>query len=93
MMTDGTAAPNPDVKLVPVLSTEDVGLVAVAKSLLESAGIDYVVRGETVRNVMGWAGGGMFSPALGPAQFQVRESDAPDAIKLLAELGPAGHRF
>jgi hypothetical protein len=64
--------------------------VAVAKSLLDDAGIDCYVRGETVRNVMGWGGPGVFNSALWDAEFQVREADAPDASRLLARLGQPG---
>jgi hypothetical protein len=85
-MTRHRPAPDPDIRLVTVLRSNDGGLVAVAKSLLEDAGIDYVVRGETLRNVMGWGGPGVFNNAIGEAEFQVREDDAPDASRLLARL-------
>jgi hypothetical protein len=78
--------PDPDIQLVTVLSTTDAAMVAVAKSVLEGAGIDYVVRGERYMNVMGWGGPGVFNSALGKAEFQVREADAPDASRLLARL-------
>jgi len=78
--------PDPDIQLVTVLSTSDAAMVAVAKSVLDGAGIDYVVRGERYMNVMGWGGPGVFNSALGEAEFQVREADAPDASRLLARL-------
>jgi hypothetical protein len=74
---------DPDVELVTVLKTGDPGLVAVAKSILDASGFDYFVRGETLRNVMGWGG---VNAGMGEAEFQVRASDAPDAMRLLAEL-------
>jgi len=78
--------PDPDIQLVTILSTGDAAMVAVAKSILDGAGIDYFVRGERYMNVMGWGGPGVFSSVLGEAEFQVREADAPDASRLLARL-------
>ena len=89
-MTSHRPTPDPDIQLVTVLRTSDGGLVAVAKSLLEDAEIDYFVRGETLRNVMGWGGPGVFNSAIGDAEFQVREADAPDASRLLARLAQPG---
>jgi hypothetical protein len=74
---------DPDVELVPVLRTGDPGLVAVVKSILDASGIAYFVRGETLRNVMGWGG---INAGVGEAEFQVRAADAPDALRLLAQL-------
>jgi hypothetical protein len=48
--------------------------------------IDYFVAGKTGLNVMGWSGLGGFKSALGEAEFQVREADAPAASRLLARL-------
>lgn len=41
------------------------------------------MRGETLLNVVGW---NRFNSALGEAEFQVREVDAPAASRLLARL-------
>jgi hypothetical protein len=79
-----STTPDPDIKLVTVLSTGDVGLMAIAKSMLDSANIDYSVRGEALRNVMGWSGS--LNSALGEAELQVREDDAPNASRLLTQL-------
>ena len=78
-----TAKPDPNIKLVTVLSTNDVGRAGVAKSLLESARIDYFVRGDAIRNLTGW---GPTAGAYGEAEFQVREEDAEQARELLAAL-------
>jgi hypothetical protein len=75
--------PGPDIRLVTVLSTSDPGLVAIVKSLLDDAGLDYFVRGDALHNVIGWGG---FNPALSDAEFQVREEDAEAATTLLARL-------
>jgi hypothetical protein len=46
-------APDPHIRLVTVFETSDVGVVAIAKSVLEEADIDYTVQGESLRNVLG----------------------------------------
>jgi hypothetical protein len=76
--------PDPDIRLVTVFATDDPGLVAIVKSLLDEAGIDHFVPGETLRNVMGWGTPGPFG--LGSAEFQVREEDADRATELLSQL-------
>ena len=78
------AKPDPDIKLVTIFQTNDAGLVGVVKSLLDSVHIDYFLRGEAFRNVVGWPGS--LSSALGEAEFQVRETDAEQALILLKTL-------
>ena len=85
-MTTTRPIPDPDIRLVTILRTSEAGMVAVAKSILGDAAIDYFVAGETGLNVMGWSGLGGFNSALGEAEFQVREADAPAASRLLARL-------
>jgi hypothetical protein len=84
-VTTDRPTPDPDIRLVTVLRANDPGSVAVARSILDGADIDYFVRGETIRNLTGWGLGG-FSSALGETEFQVREADAPAASRLLARL-------
>ena len=72
---------------VTVLETGDAGLVAVAKSLLESADIQYFAKGEGVQDL--FAGGRFgtgFNPFVGPVQLQVAAEDADDAKALLRDL-------
>jgi hypothetical protein len=76
--------PDPTIRLVTVFETADPGLAAVAKSLLDDAGIDHTIRGETQANVFGW--GTRMSPGVGVPAFQVREQDAARATELLARL-------
>jgi hypothetical protein len=63
---------------VTVLVTGDPGLMAFAQSLLESAGIEFVVQGEQHHNV----------PLIGVAELQVPAEDAEEARALLADLEP-----
>ena len=81
-------SPDPNVRLITVFTTEDPGLVAIVKSVLDETGIDYSVRGETLRNVLGWGMPGVYG--VGPAQFQVREEDAAEAIRILSLLEEKG---
>jgi hypothetical protein len=62
--------------LTTVLSSRDPGLVAVAKSLLQSADIRFSVCGELLQNPY----------AFGPVELQVLASDADDARRILADL-------
>jgi len=65
--------------LVTVFRTSDPGLVAVAKSILDEAAIEYVAQGEHIQNLFPLI-------ASGPVQFQVRFEDAPRAHELLSAL-------
>ena len=66
---------------VTVLVTSDPGLIAFARSLLEAAGIEFVVQGEQHHNV----------PLIGFAELQVPAEDAEEARALLADLQPGPH--
>jgi hypothetical protein len=74
---------------VTVLETGDPGVIAVAKSLLESAGIDYFAKGEPLQNLFGWGQIG-FNPIVGVVQLQVAAADAEDARELLHDLDTSG---
>jgi len=73
--------------LVTVLATGDSGLVAIAKSLLQSADIPYAVRGEDVQDLFGVGRMlGSYNLITGPIEIQVRAQDAHDAELLLEDL-------
>lgn len=82
--TTSRPTPDPNIELVTVFRTSDWGMAAIVTSLLEDAGIEYALRGDALRSFMGGWGG--FNSALGDAEFQVREADAPEAARLLARL-------
>ena len=87
-IAEARAAPeSANVPLVSVFETGNPSLVALAKSLLESAHIEFVTRGEALQDLFGL--GRLFSnfnPLPGPVVFEVKQEDAADAVGLLADL-------
>lgn len=85
--------PEADLKLVTVVRVGDPASIAVAKSVLQSAGIDFVTKNEFVQDLFGW---GRFPSGtnlvMGPIELQVREEDAQDALELLKGIDPAPAR-
>jgi hypothetical protein len=76
-----------DVELVTVFRAGREDLVALAQSMLQSAGIDFAVRGEGIQDILGWGRFPIGNNLLaGPIQIQVRSEDAEDARALLASL-------
>jgi hypothetical protein len=72
---------------ITVLESGDPALLAVAKSLLESADIECFAKGEGVQDL--FAGGRLgtgFNPFAGPVQLQVAAEDAEEAKALLRHL-------
>lgn len=76
-----------DVNLVTIFRSGDAPVVALAKSLLESAGITFVTQGDGVQDLVGW---GRFPAGLnlaaGPVVIQVSDEDAEQAQALLERL-------
>ncbi|HET7217693.1 MAG TPA: DUF2007 domain-containing protein [Vicinamibacterales bacterium] len=84
---DPAKAPNPDLELVSVFATPDQGRIVLAKSLLESEQIDYMVRGEGVQDLFAWGRALTgFNPVVGSVEFIVRAEDAGRARDLLRSL-------
>ncbi|MGE5245144.1 MAG: putative signal transducing protein [Betaproteobacteria bacterium] len=72
---------------VTVLETGDQALLAVAKSLLEDAGIAYFAKGEGMQDLFGLGRFGTgFSPVVGPVELQVAADDAAEARARLMDL-------
>ena len=85
------SAPDPSIRLVPVFRTGEPTLIAIAKSLLEGEGIEYLVRSEPVQNLFGWGGlGAGYNIITGPAEFVVRADEAERAQELLQQLSTRG---
>ena len=78
--------PTPDAELVRVFATGDMGLIAIAKSLLEGEKIDYFVRGDGLQDLFGLGRATSYSFAMGPAEFWVRADDAENVRVLLQDL-------
>ncbi len=83
-------APEPTVEyvdLVTVFTTGHEGIVALARSILDSASIEYSLKGESLQDLfaMGRIGSG-FNPVVGPVEIQVRKDDEEKARILLSEL-------
>ena len=68
-------------KLITILTTSSRSSIATAKSLLESAGIRYFVKGEDVQSLIG------FGAIDGVPEIQVAEEDAEEAKEILKDLG------
>ena len=72
---------------VDVFRTVDVSTLAVVKSVLDSAGINYVVQGESALTLLPvgplWGGFGSAGVA---AVIQVPEDQAEEALELLGEV-------
>jgi len=85
-------APTPDAALVRVLSAGDPGVLAIAKSLLDGAEIDYFVKGEGLQDLFGLGRITEYCFAVGPAEFWVREADVNRALELLADLTASNER-
>jgi hypothetical protein len=78
--------PTPNAELVRVFVTGDMGVIAIAKSLLEGEKIDYFVRGDGLQDLFGLGRATGYSYAMGPAEFWVREEDAENVRTLLQDL-------
>ena len=78
--------PTPDAELVRVFATGDMGVIAIARSLLESEKIDYFVRGDGLQDLFGLGRATSYSFAMGPAEFWVRADDAENVRVLLQDL-------
>ena len=83
----GADEPIDHLELVTVLSTGDPAALAVAKSILQSVGIEFLVRGEEVQDLLGI---GRFPRGLnlvaGAMQLQVPAEDAAEAGEMLSSL-------
>jgi hypothetical protein len=78
---------HPDPKIETVYATRNPTLVALAKSLLEDAEIEYFTKSYGIPLMGGESGGLDF--VNGPMEFAVAGKDAPKARELLAHLDDA----
>ena len=76
-----------DVQFDTVFESGDPALIALARSLLDSAEIPFMTKGEGIQDIFGWGRmPGSFSIVAGPVEFQVNEKDAEEARALLEDL-------
>lgn len=75
-----------DQKLVVAYSAGTKVDALIAKSMLDSAGIAYVVTGEAVQELEGVGSFGNFNPIFGPIRIQVLEEDLEHAKEVLLPL-------
>lgn len=68
-------------EFVTVLQTVDLGLLAIAKSLLEGSSIEYITQNENFGSIYN----GFYS-ITGMIKLQVHKEDAQSAVELLEEL-------
>ncbi len=76
-----------DEKLVTVFATGNHAIIALAKSMLDDAGIQYYAKNERSEDLIGIGVVGTgFNPLIGPVELQVLEENADEARKLLKDL-------
>jgi hypothetical protein len=74
-------------KLVTIFSSGKHALIALAKSILDDANIEYYAKNERTEDLIGLGVFGTgFNSAIGPIELQVLEEDAEEAKKLLKDL-------
>jgi len=71
---------------VTVFASGNEALLLVAKSLLESAGIAYLTKGEMIQAIWPGVAGSGFSSLAGPGEIQVRIEDETEARRLLESV-------
>lgn len=76
-------------RLVTIFKSGHEGLIALAKSILDEANIEYLIKNEGVQDLVGLGVFGTgFNPLTGPIQIQVlpeKESVAKELLKDLKE--------
>lgn len=72
-----------------VLEEIDPAKLAVARSVLRGAGIEFAVEKEEAQDLLGAGRLGGVSPLVGPSRILVKKPDAETARRLLAEAPPA----
>jgi hypothetical protein len=74
-------------KLVTVFKTGHEGIVAIVKSILDEAQIQYLAKGDHVQDLFGVGVIGTgFNPITGPVEFRVMPEDVKYAKELLKDI-------
>lgn len=82
---DSSLAPESEMALVAVFETQNPIVLALAKGILEDAGVPFVVRGERVLGIPGGGFGFGASSAL-PSRIEVQRGDQDRATELLSHF-------
>ena len=73
--------------MVTVFETGHEGVVAIVKSILDEAKIQYLAQGEGVQDLFGVGVVGVgFNPVTGPVEFKVMPEDEKYARELLKDI-------
>jgi hypothetical protein len=80
---------HPDPNIETVYATGDPAMVALVKSLLEDAKIDYFTKGDEIQDLFGLGTLGGLNYVIGPVEFMVEAKDASVARELLSHLDDA----
>jgi hypothetical protein len=74
-------------KLVTVYKTGHHGTIAIIKSILDEAKLEYSVKGEGIQDLIGAGVFGVgYNPITGPVEFQVLEENEEYAKELLKDI-------
>jgi len=77
---------HPESDLEGVYATGNPAIIPLIKSLLTDAGIEFMVKGESIQDVIGWGRLGGFNNIAGPVEFFVASEDALTAREILQHL-------
>jgi hypothetical protein len=82
--------PDASDELIPCLTIGDASLVPYVKSILDGAGVPYLIKHEGVQNLVGWGTAVFgFNPITGPPVVMVETSRLDEATKLLEPIAAA----
>jgi hypothetical protein len=72
---------------VKVYETGNAALIPLLESLLDSAGIEYLAKGEGIQDLFGWGRlGSNLNYVIGPVEFLVRADQADEARAIIETL-------
>ncbi|MDP8203238.1 MAG: DUF2007 domain-containing protein [Candidatus Tenebribacter mawsonii] len=77
---------NGKLDLVKIFESSDIGMTAIIKSILISADIDYLVKGEHMQSILGGQFSFAFGADIGKVEFFVHIDDEEVATELLTEI-------
>lgn len=80
------AAPAPEIQLVPVMPIANASWLPRVKTILDAAGVRFLLQDAGVQRLTGWSAGTGFDPNSGGPLIMVEEGDLARATDLLADL-------